>query len=1005
MATTYGNNNDAIGAWFLGPHAENFDVLGKIFQGLLYEQGKARAAYFPNDDDFITPSMKASTLFQKNISKLKYVIEQLAPRLAAHSVPFWNPRYNAHMNMDTTMPGMAGYLMAMMYNPNNVAIEASPLTTVLEIQVGQQLSEMVGYNIDITKSPVAWGHVTCDGSVANLESMWAARNLKFYPLSLRLAMETGGPLEFIADTFRLRDNDESLFKDLTSWQLLNIPPSVVLDIPDRLREKYHITSQFLQTNLKGYLVQTVGKDSNIFQKFNTDETKLNEMVYFVSAAVHYSWPKAAAVVGIGSENVIDVNVDDGARIDVKDLEARLKGCLKAKRAVYAVVAIIGSTEHGACDPLDEIVKLRDSEVLKDLGFVLHADGAWGAYFCSTQRKKDLKYSVPGSFVPAIALKPSTVHALNNLKSCDSITIDPHKSGYIQYPAGGLLYRDQRMRYLVTWTSPIVYRNELESIGIYGIEGSKPGAAPVATWVSHEVIGLHDKGYGALLGEAVFSCVKMYAHLATMSTDTTDFIVTSMNALPSNTGHDDLKQFIRDRILDVDNKDLVKDQDAMNVVIEMGSDLAINAFAVNFRKKSKGEFVVNEDVVEANYLGKRIFERLSISKITDSVPSKPLILTSTQLTQDSYKTCLTDFKTRLGLVGDQDLYVLVNVVMSPFPTEGNFTREIADSLQEVIKEEVETSRYRNEVTRDFHGFVIQGTKNAKTVFLVHLPMFNMANHRYQLIITGDLPTDVMTKYKQARLDFPDQYFTLGNARKQTLTALLANEKFKAVIDKGLPPSDGTHFITGFELTNIKVVVQKPLDSKYLAATYPKVGMPFYLYGSTQDKEYHIDHTLTAAPNTQFTAGEVDVALNNQSDSLPTFSDDSPYIKIIVDLPERAMQPFPSDKDIANDPDFFFRPNKVLPFKFTAADGTDVTGTLTLTENVFVDSDMLNDDPVPPKAANVDTSQGTRRPTTHRETENRESADWIPHLNAPHLDTVAPGGGWQDIITSIPRPYDQ
>lgn len=64
MATSYSNNHDAVGAWFLGPHAENFEVLERIFQGLLYEQAKARAAYFPNDDDFITPSMKASKLFQ-----------------------------------------------------------------------------------------------------------------------------------------------------------------------------------------------------------------------------------------------------------------------------------------------------------------------------------------------------------------------------------------------------------------------------------------------------------------------------------------------------------------------------------------------------------------------------------------------------------------------------------------------------------------------------------------------------------------------------------------------------------------------------------------------------------------------------------------------------------------------------------------------------------------------------------------------------------------------------
>ena len=106
-------------------------------------------------------------------------------------------------------------------------------------------------------------------------------------------METGRPLDFIANTFRLQDGDAKLFKDLTTWELLNIPPGVVLEIPDRLRKLYSITSQFLQTNLNNYLVQTVGKDSKIFQKFNSAETKLNEMVYFISAAKHYSWPKAA----------------------------------------------------------------------------------------------------------------------------------------------------------------------------------------------------------------------------------------------------------------------------------------------------------------------------------------------------------------------------------------------------------------------------------------------------------------------------------------------------------------------------------------------------------------------------------------------------------------------------------------------------------------------------------------------------------------------------------------
>lgn len=107
-------------------------------------------------------------------------------------------------------------------------------------------------------------------------------------------MKEGRPLEFIAPIFRLSNGDGKLFKDLKLWELLNIRPSVVLNIPDRLRQLYGITSQFLQAVLEKYLVQSVGKDSDIFKEFeNGSETKLNKMVYFISAAKHYSWPKAA----------------------------------------------------------------------------------------------------------------------------------------------------------------------------------------------------------------------------------------------------------------------------------------------------------------------------------------------------------------------------------------------------------------------------------------------------------------------------------------------------------------------------------------------------------------------------------------------------------------------------------------------------------------------------------------------------------------------------------------
>lgn len=73
-----------------------------------------------------------------------------------------------------SMASLLGYFMTMIYNPNNVALEASPLSTVAEIEVGEQLCELFGYNIDEDNdaAPQGWGHVTCGGTVANLESIW-----------------------------------------------------------------------------------------------------------------------------------------------------------------------------------------------------------------------------------------------------------------------------------------------------------------------------------------------------------------------------------------------------------------------------------------------------------------------------------------------------------------------------------------------------------------------------------------------------------------------------------------------------------------------------------------------------------------------------------------------------------------------------------------------------------------------------------------------------------------
>ena len=54
------------------------------------------------------------------------------------------------------------------------------------MEVGDDLASLLGY--DIHGDPRPWGHITCDGTVANIESMWAARNLKFQPLTFQEAL-------------------------------------------------------------------------------------------------------------------------------------------------------------------------------------------------------------------------------------------------------------------------------------------------------------------------------------------------------------------------------------------------------------------------------------------------------------------------------------------------------------------------------------------------------------------------------------------------------------------------------------------------------------------------------------------------------------------------------------------------------------------------------------------------------------------------------------------------
>jgi hypothetical protein len=124
--------------------------------------------------DFVDERVASSSAFKKSMSTNLTFLFRLLPQ---YSAPFYSPRYMAHMVNDVSMPATLGYLMGLMYNPNNISPEAGPLTHIIEYDVGQQLCNMVGFNaqlgaVPLLEGPTAWGHITCGGSIANMESMW-----------------------------------------------------------------------------------------------------------------------------------------------------------------------------------------------------------------------------------------------------------------------------------------------------------------------------------------------------------------------------------------------------------------------------------------------------------------------------------------------------------------------------------------------------------------------------------------------------------------------------------------------------------------------------------------------------------------------------------------------------------------------------------------------------------------------------------------------------------------
>ena len=136
-----------------------------------------------------------------------------------------------------------------------------------------------------------------------------------------------------------------------------------------------------------------------------------------SQDAHYSITKAAAVLGLGSEQVIPVPVaGPERRLDPAALPQAYAAAIQRGIRPVALVATAGTTSCGAIDPLHAC-----ADFCEEHGLWLHVDGALGGplLFHSQERAK-----------------------LAGVQRADSLTMDPHKWLYAPKCAAMLLVRNR-----------------------------------------------------------------------------------------------------------------------------------------------------------------------------------------------------------------------------------------------------------------------------------------------------------------------------------------------------------------------------------------------------------------------------------------------------------------------------------------------------------------------------------------------------------------------------------
>lgn len=463
---------DLAAVYFPGPRSENEAWVRAEFQSVLDDWFGWRKGLFASDPAVATRADRRGAAVLRERELMSQRLSELCEALTAET-PTHTPRYIGHMKAELSLPALFGWLAAMLHNPNITSKEAGKVGTAIEGEAISMLAEMLGYDPE-----EAQGHFTSGGTVANFEAVWRARYRLDHWLSLALYVsETNGET---LDVFAAAHMGWDRFRAL--WDEHGLSDGVLRRYSAAASNPADVWRRISRASGRDYLGP----------------------VLLVPGNKHYSWLKAANIFGLGEDSLWSVALDAEGRLDLADFE-RLVGRAEAEsRPVLMAVSVAGTTETGEIDPVDRLHNLLERwEVDRGWRIWRHVDAAYGGFLCSLIGGPD-----------EVDLGIAGAAALRAIGRADSITIDPHKLGYVPYACGAFLTRDAGRYAVSAFDAPYLDRPELgDGKWSSTLEGSRSGAGAAATWLTGKTMGFGPAGLGALLAETIRARRQFQAEVA------------------------------------------------------------------------------------------------------------------------------------------------------------------------------------------------------------------------------------------------------------------------------------------------------------------------------------------------------------------------------------------------------------------------------------------------------------------------------------------------------------